>query len=135
MTEKRRRELHPRSAAGAEAWRAAFLNALRNSCNVLYACRAAGIGRTTVYDHRAKDAAFAQAWDTAKVEAVELLELEARDRAMKKSDLLMIFLLKAHKPEMYRETSNVNVNMLSPEDAANLTDTQLAAELKRRGLT
>ena len=34
---------------------------------------------------------------------MELLEAEARRRAMSVSDTLLIFLLKAHKPGMYRE--------------------------------
>ena len=50
------------------------------------------------------------------------------------SDTLMIFLLKSIRPEKYRETTrNYNVNF-TPEQAASMTDAELDAELKRRGL-
>jgi hypothetical protein len=50
------------------------------------------------------DPDFAAAFDAAVEEAVEELEQIARDRAKKSSDLLLIFLLKAHRPEKYRES-------------------------------
>ncbi len=51
------------------------------------------------------------------------------------SDTLMIFLLKGARPEKYRETTrNVNVNV-TPEQAAQMSDAELDAELKRRGLS
>lgn len=50
------------------------------------------------------------------------------------SDTLLIFLLKATNPEKYRDTTrNYNVN-LTPEQAATMSDAELDAELKRRGL-
>lgn len=50
------------------------------------------------------------------------------------SDTLMIFLLKGARPEVYRETMrNYNVNV-TPEQAVTMTDAELDAELKKRGL-
>jgi hypothetical protein len=92
----------PKRTAGE--WRAAFLTALANSGNVRAACQAAGINRTVAYDHRERSADFRTAWDTALEDACDVLAAMARKRAMDASDLLLIFLLKAHRPDVYRET-------------------------------
>jgi hypothetical protein len=99
----------------------AFLAALSATANVLRACEAAGIGRTTAYDWRDADEDFRKRWDRALEIGVEALEDEAVRRAhegweepvmyqgqqcatvRKYSDTLLIFLLKGRKPERYRE--------------------------------
>jgi len=93
-------------ARGAK--RKAFLEALRHYPVIRYACDVAGLGRTTVADWMKEDAAFAAAVDVAKADGVERLEAEVFRRANgadveRPSDLLSIFTLKAHKPELYRE--------------------------------
>ncbi len=105
----------------APDWRPPFLASLSTNCNVSRACRAAGISRQTAYEYRKTDDAFSAAWEDAIEEAVEDLETEARRRALegcevpiihegrvvatihKYSDTLTIFLLKAHRPKVYRE--------------------------------
>lgn len=52
----------------------------------------------------------------------------------KYSDTLLIFLLKAARPEKYRDRSETRHVGLTPEQAANLSDEELSAELKKRGL-
>ena len=89
-------------------WRGPFLASLRNSGNVRASCEAAGVARSRVYKSRDEDEEFRAAWAEAEREAVELLEAEARRRAMKGSDVLLIFLLKAHDPK-YRFAENVHV--------------------------
>jgi hypothetical protein len=71
-TPKRRRKLK---------WERAFLAELGRSGNVSAACLAAGIGRTTAYDHAERHADFQAAWDEALETACDRLELEARRRA------------------------------------------------------
>lgn len=85
-------------------WWPRFLAALRNSANVRAACQAAGIERKTAYRNRHQYRGFAKAWDEAIEDACDVLEAEAWQRARSTSDLLLIFLLKAHRPAMYRET-------------------------------
>lgn len=85
-------------------WWPRFLAALRNSANVRAACTAAGIERKTAYRNRDRYKGFAKAWDEAMEDACDVLEAEAWQRARSTSDLLLIFLLKAHRPGMYRET-------------------------------
>jgi hypothetical protein len=99
----------------------AFLAALSATANVLRACEAAGIGRTTVYEWRNADEDFRKRWDRAAEIGADALEDEAVRRAhegweepvfyqgaqcatvRKYSDTLLIFLLKGRKPERYRE--------------------------------
>ena len=78
--------------------------ALRESANVRAACVAAGVVRSTAYKWREEDADFAAEWDAALEDACDLLESTAWQRAHESSDTLLIFLLKAHRPEKYRET-------------------------------
>jgi hypothetical protein len=101
-----RRQLHPPAPdpiAQPPAWYAVFLEAYRQSGNKLYACQVAGVHRSTLYDHVEKNPDFAKQIELAREDAIELLELEARNRALKKSDLLLIFLLKSLRPDVYRE--------------------------------
>lgn len=100
--------------------------------NVTLAARAAGIERSTAYDRRNGNEAFAALWDDAMDQAGDLLEAEARRRAYegwnepvygrlagkdagegeigvvrKYSDTLMQTLLKGAKPEKYRERQQI----------------------------
>lgn len=112
--------------AERQAAQARFLAAFRLSANVYAACEQSQVGRSSVYDWRAADPAFAEAWKDAEAQAVETLEVAAWRRARdgvkrtkaiyykgkeigtetetEYSDTLLIFLLKAHKPDKYRET-------------------------------
>jgi hypothetical protein len=115
-------------------WRKAFLAALAECGVVSRACQAAKADRTSVYDLRRQDSLFAQEWDEALQTAADKLEEEARRRAhdgilkmkfhqgtaiidprtgqpyyeLEYSDTLLIFLLKAARPEKYRERYEVN---------------------------
>lgn len=104
-------------------WHAAFLADLAANGNITEAARVARVNRNTAYEHRAKDAAFAAAWDEAVDQAVEALELEVRRRALhgvskpvfyqgeecgriqEYSDTLAMFLLKALRPKVYRDSA------------------------------
>lgn len=90
-------------------WREPFLAALRNSGNVRASCLAAGVSRPVAYDHRKRSAKFRAAWDDAMEDAIDVLEAEARKRARASSDTLLIFLLKAHRPQLYRERYELTV--------------------------
>lgn len=112
----------------ATDWSVRFLASLAGSANIHEACKAVKVGRTTVYKRRDDDEVFAQAMADALDDACDLLEMEARRRAcdgceravygsggtgvgtvevgrvVEYSDTLMIFLLKAHRPDKYRES-------------------------------
>lgn len=80
-----------------------FLELLAKSANVSRSARDAGISRQYVYDKLRNDPAFAERVAQAEEEAIEELEAVARERAIAGSDLLIMFLLKAAKPEKYRD--------------------------------
>ena len=67
------------------------------------------MGRRTVYDLRERDPEFAAAWDSALFESVDRCEEKAFDMAWKGDSQLLQFILKAHRPEKYRERSEVAV--------------------------
>lgn len=126
-------------------WQAAFLEALALMPNVSAACQRVGVSRPRVYQVRESDPAFAEAWANAVDVGVDLLERIAHARAttgepkvttrrtVKKeggkvveevevveettliSNALLIFLLKAHRPTMYRE--RIDHRHLGPDGA------------------
>ena len=104
-----------------------FLEYLRERPNITKAARWAGYTREYVYELRKADPDFAKAWDEALEESVDLCEGEmhrlAFDGTLKPvfqsgekvgsireySDTLAIFLMKAHRPEKYRETTRTEI--------------------------
>lgn len=80
-----------------------FVEQLVKGQTITDAVKAAGICRRTAYSWRESDKAFAEAWDDALEIGTEKLEKEATRRALKSSDTLLIFLLKARRPTVYRE--------------------------------
>lgn len=86
-------------------WEPLFLKTLADHANVRAACKVAGISRESAYKRKRVNKEFSDRWDAALLEAVEVLEAAAWSRATTTSDTLLIFLLKAHKPEKYRETT------------------------------
>ena len=93
-------------------WVLPFLVSLRVTGNVAQSAAVAGIDRHSVRRLREQSADFAEAMNEAVAEAVELLEAEARRRAMNGSDALLMFLLRAARPETYTQ------GMLSQNAAA-----------------
>ena len=83
--------------------RAAFLEALGSGESVTKACNAAGIGRRTVYDWRGDDEKFAAEWEDAVETGTDVLEDEAVKRAKDGSDTLLIFMLKARRPDKFKD--------------------------------
>jgi hypothetical protein len=108
---------------GGPDWKPKFLEALRETGLVKDACAAAAVGRSTVYEARQQDEDFALAWHDIEEETTERMEREAIRRAAdgverpvhykgervdsvtEYSDTLLIFMLKARRPEVYRETT------------------------------
>ena len=115
-----------------KTWQKGFLATLRETANVRLAAESAGLSRSTAYAHRKGNPTFSDAWNDALEEAVDLLEQEARRRALvgvdepvfyqgeevstvrKYSDVLLIFLLKAHRPRKFRERVELSGNADEP---------------------
>jgi len=129
--------------------RAVFLDHLRKTANVSESAQIAMRDRRTFYQWRDKEPEFALAWDDALDDATDALEGEARRRALhgheeyvvsmgqivldpktgeplmqkRFSDALTTLLLKAHRPEKYRErhevrnTGTIGITITSDDDA------------------
>ena len=111
---------------GRSSWKPLFLDTLRGTGNVRLAASNAGVARQVAYRARDSSPGFRADWDEAMEEARELLEAEARRRAAvgvdepvfykgqvvgqirKYSDNLLMFLLKAHWPEKFRENLSID---------------------------
>lgn len=93
-------------------WKPAFLHMLAQMPVVRAAIQHAGIEPSTAYRARDKSPEFARQWDEALQQGVQAGELEAWRRARglnlgegeRPSDVLLIFMLKAHGGEHYRDT-------------------------------
>jgi hypothetical protein len=109
--------------------RETFLQALGQCGNVTGSCEALSISRTQVYYWRNTDPEFARQWDEAVALGGEALEDECRRRAMAGSDALMVFMLRALKPEKYREKAAVDVTMRTAVDVRNMTADEIRARL------
>lgn len=125
------------TSAGKGRWKLRFLTALAQIPNVGWACQTAHVCRKAAYRARKADKVFAAKWVTALQVGLEGLESSLWERSThgydedvwlkdadgnpvcvgqkkKFSDVGAIFLLKAHDPVKYRETTNVNMT----QDAA-----------------
>lgn len=127
------------------SWAQTFLDLFATSGNVMLSARGAGVNRTTPYLLRKNNEAFAAAWEEADEAATQTLEAEAWKRARGGSDRLLLFLLQARRPQVYRTNARVElagdgggpIQMVVPEG---LNDHERAAlrqaidaELARRG--
>lgn len=107
-----------------------FLEEFGQTGIISHAAETVGIDRHTVYYWQEHDEVFAQAYKQAELRSTEVLETEARRRALDGvdkhrrvydnrgnlideytettySDTLLIFLLKARAPEKYRERHDI----------------------------
>tara|TARA_R110002073_G_scaffold334084_1_gene522814 strand:+ start:3286 stop:3735 length:450 start_codon:yes stop_codon:yes gene_type:complete len=113
-----------------------FLNVLQQSGNVTAATAAAGLDRSQVYRRRAAHPAFRAKWQAAMDQALDHLEAYLWDKALGTAgrqdasdtaggkapvidEKVAIFLLKAHRPEIFgdgrrRPTSLSKGKTLSP---------------------
>lgn len=140
---KRRRKPTPKKGA--------FLKAFAKVGNVTHAARIAKCNRTVIYDWLDNDPEFARKFEEAESEAVEHLEEEAYRRAVtgtlkpvfhqgiqcgairEYSDTLLIFTLKARRPEKYRDNVKTeHVGRVGVEHSGSITVGQVADELESK---
>jgi hypothetical protein len=126
------------------AKKGAFLAAYRETGNIRLACIAAQISRSSHYRWLEQSLDYAEDFEQAKKDAVDVLEAEARRRAVegweepvgwykgqaggtvrRYSDTLLIFLLKGAAPRKYRERMEVS-GALKGLDFSAMTDEQLS---------
>jgi len=142
-------------------WRRPFLDALAQIPNVSRAARIAGISRQWACECRTNDPSFAAEWEEALEQGIESLEEKAWERAKGEgiqykfnpktgkpllhpetgqpyyehvaSDAMATLLLKAHRPEKYKDRSAVDLNATVASkpayDLSKLTDDELCIYL------
>lgn len=144
-------------------WRRGFLSVLADSANVSKAARSVSIARSWAYKCRENDPSFAEEWDAALEEAADKLEERAWGRANFEnisykfdkqgnpilhpitgepyfehvgSDTVLLALLKAHRPEKYKDRSEITgkngAPLMPPSTTDNLTREDLQALLAIR---
>jgi hypothetical protein len=96
--------------ARVKQWHAAFLRSLARTPSVTIAARSAGVSTRACYKARDTDPEFAEKWTDAVNKSVDTLEHEVYQRALKEDNQLAMFVLKAFRPERYRETSRVEID-------------------------
>lgn len=96
-----------------DARRQAFLASLAVLGNVTAAAEAAGVDRVTAYRWRDSDEDFSAAWDDAIEQAADLIELEARRRAVEGIDEPVVF--RGQFTYLYREAKDAEGNPVIDE--------------------
>ena len=109
-----------------------FLQSLSEGMSVSASCQKASVPRRTVYEWRDRSESFKAAWEAAVEEGTDLLEDEARRRAVQGtekpvfyqgiqcgsireySDTLLIFTLKARRPTKYRDNAPLDIPRSNP---------------------
>ena len=126
---KRKRRID-QSVMSVERHKKRYLAALAKGRAPTVAARMAGLARSTVYKWRREDVEFAEAWTDCVEQGLDLLEDRAYQRAMKSSDQLLIFQLRARRPEVYgrsgtarrRRTSSRRSLCKSISSSSNVSD-------------
>jgi hypothetical protein len=121
----------PRRTAAVQEKKALFLDAYVEEGTILHAAKRSGIGRQTHYDWINNDPEYVARFQQAREEATQMLEREARRRAiegtrkpvyhqgkvvdtvLEYSDTLLIFLMKAARPGVYRERVDMTLDIRS----------------------
>lgn len=118
-----------------------FIEYLTQTCNVKLSCKLAGVDRSDMYKLRKKDPDFALEWKLAIEIGVQRLEDEVIRRAFegelvttkhgtyrKYSDRLAIFMLKALRPEKYRDNYRRRISAKPNKPSVDLSDPKIAAQ-------
>jgi hypothetical protein len=100
-----RRTSRARGSLTTHRWQQKFLRTLRKTPSVKHACLAAGVSRSSAYRQRDADTVFAERWDSAIAESVDEIQRVCFQRATEGDANLIMFLLRCHRPEVYRDVA------------------------------
>lgn len=90
-------------------WQKVFITALRKTPSVSHACTVSGVARATAYKYRKENTEFGAQWRDSLEKAVDDLEAVAFKLATEGDSSLISFLLRAHRPEIYKDTQRHEV--------------------------
>jgi hypothetical protein len=110
-------------------WKPAFLQALEVEGTVFAACHNAGICRSTAYRMRQRDEQFALQWADVESKVTDKLERKAVELALGGDTKMLEFLLKARRPDTYRENMRLEQTIqVTTNGGAMVEDPELAKE-------
>jgi hypothetical protein len=119
-----------------KTWMIDFLTHFVVTGNIYEACLASGADSRMVRRELRDNPQFKEEFDDAQSDYTDRLEGEATKRAMDGSDMLLERLLKANRPEKFRDTApiinNNNIKAFvgfSPDDWDDKVEVQLTDEL------
>src|SRR6185369_3235955 len=111
-----------------------FIAALTSHGTVYHAAQAAGISRQTAYRWHRDDPEFADQWEEAHENAVDVVESTIYQQAIGGNILAAIFYLKAHRP-IYRDRLNIDIEQLNSEIKERMAQLQGNPELLARPMS
>lgn len=132
----KRKPKENRNGKSKAAAQAAFLSAYSDGLSIQDACLKAGIGRTTFYTWKENDMRFRSAFSDAMERSVDVMEEEAKRRAVRGvlkpvyyngkivgsireySDTLLIFLMKGRRPDVFKERANIEHHTYDHKEGA-----------------
>lgn len=123
---------------GLEPRQIEFLRAYRASGLFNVTCRRLKLSKNLWHYWKTHNPVFAEAYKQAQEEAIQTLESEMRQRAQagpkdRGSAILLIFALKAARPDIYRDDRthvNINLNGLSGSDL----DSRISELVRKAGV-
>ena len=110
-----------------------FITALEAQGTVLHACKAAGISRQTAYRWQRDDPDFADQWDEAHENAVDVVESTIYQQAVGGNTLAGFFYLKAHRP-IYRDRLNIDMEQVKSEIQERVAQLGITPQLLARAI-
>lgn len=122
----------------AVIWEKAYISALSQTGNWSLSAQIASVDKKTARARYLTSPEFRAACDDAIDTGIDILEAEARRRAMAGSDVLLIFLMKANRPEKYRDQYHVQtsttptdyvIDLSAPSDGETLHADPATAEV------
>ena len=110
-----------------------FIAALTVHGTVYHAAKAARISRQTAYRWQREDPEFANAWEEAHENAVDVVESTIYQQAVGGNTLAAIFYLKAHRP-IYRDRLNIDIEQVRGEIEERMTQFRENPDLLGRAI-
>lgn len=110
-----------------------FIAALDAQGTVYHAAQAAGISRQTAYRWQREDPDFAEQWDEAHENAVDVVESTIYQQAIGGNTLAAIFYLKAHRP-IYRDRVSIDIEQVKGEIEERMAQLGITPHLLARAI-
>ena len=110
-----------------------FIAALTAQGTVYHAAQAAGISRQTAYRWQRDDPEFADAWDEAIENAVDVVESVIYQKALSGDVIAAIFYLKAQRPK-FRDRVSIDIEQVKGEIQERMAQLGMTPRLLARAI-